>query len=72
MSASDYMTLKEVATLLQCSQSTVFRWVQRGRLTPLRMDNRGHIRFKRTQVIAAIEKSQSEQHDRDQHDPSMG
>ena len=48
-----YLTVKEVAALMGVSTRTLWRWIQLGRLTPLRIGK--GIRFSREQVLREIE-----------------
>jgi excisionase family DNA binding protein len=48
-----YLTAKEVAALAGISTRTLFRWIQLGRLRPLRIG--GGIRFSRDKVLREIE-----------------
>ena len=49
---TEYLTRKEVATLLKCDQSTVFNWVKRGKLQRHCIGNRTY--YKRSEVESAI------------------
>jgi excisionase family DNA binding protein len=60
---SALMSGKDVAKFWDVSKRTVLRWVQKGRLKPIRMG--GTVRFKRAEVERADE-------GREPHDPSMG
>jgi excisionase family DNA binding protein len=52
----ELMTIKEVADFLRLTPRSVWRWLNRGRLRPLRW---GHtIRFRRADVIDSAEKYQ--------------
>jgi excisionase family DNA binding protein len=48
-----YLTAKEVAALMGISTRTLWRWIQAGRLTPMRIGK--GIRFSRDQVMQEIE-----------------
>ena len=48
-----YLTAKEVASLMGISTRTLWRWIQLGRVTPLRVGK--GIRFSRDQVMQQIE-----------------
>jgi len=63
------MTVKEVATLLRVEPRTVRRWVDLGRLRPVRVGALGHIRFRRSDVLRTLERVEWEE---PRHDPSMG
>jgi excisionase family DNA binding protein len=51
----EMLTPKQVAAKLQVGLRTVQRWVQLGRLTPLRM-SKGTVRFRESALLAAMEK----------------
>ena len=67
--AAPLMTAKEVALFLRVEVRTVRRWVYLGRLRSLRV-GMGHLRFRRSEVIRAIERAEDEEPQR--ADPSMG
>lgn len=55
----EFMTVKQVATMMQVAPKTVRRWIKLGRLTPVRMGLT--IRVRRSAVMTAIERSRDEQ-----------
>lgn len=64
-----YMTVKQVAQLMQVEPQTVRRWVKLRRLNPLRVGQT--IRFKRADLMTALEKYEYGDPN-PPHDPSMG
>ena len=68
--APEYMAPKEVAAMIGISTRTLWRWIALGRLTPYRM-SRGTLRFRRQQVVRAVEKSRGYEW-KPKDDPSMG
>jgi len=64
-----YLTVKDVAEMMQVVPRTVHRWVRLGRLRPLRI---GHTtRFSRADLLAALEKYENGD-PRPKNDPMMG
>lgn len=53
----EYLTLKDVASLLRVSYRTVVRWIRAGYIHPVRIG--GTMRFKRTTLLWQIEQMQS-------------
>jgi excisionase family DNA binding protein len=70
MAETPLMTTKEVATLTQFEPRTVRRWVSMGRLKALRI---GHeMRFRRADVLSALERFEYGGNDDPKRDASMG
>lgn len=47
----DLLTVREVADLLRVSTLTIKRWVKRGKLSAIRINTRGDLRFKKESVM---------------------
>ena len=47
----DLLTVREVADLLRVSTLTIKRWVKRGKLSAIRINTRGDLRFKKDSVL---------------------
>lgn len=67
----EYISVKEVADLCGFSVRTVWRWVHLDRLKPDRITRTGRPRFRRDQVLRAMEQSRDESPP-PQQDHSMG
>lgn len=63
------MTVKDVAIFLRVEERTVYRWVELGRIKPLRMGRT--IRFSKSNLLRAMEKSRYSQ-PATGDDPMMG
>jgi excisionase family DNA binding protein len=50
----EVLSAKEVGTLLRVSENTVFKWVGKGWLTPMRFGRT--LRFRRSDLMAAMER----------------
>jgi predicted DNA-binding transcriptional regulator AlpA len=44
------LTVQEVTTLLQINQSTLWRWEQQKKITPIRINRRGDKRYKKSYI----------------------
>jgi excisionase family DNA binding protein len=65
---AEYLTVKDAAKLMLVSQRTVLRWVELGRLRPVRI---GHtLRFEKSRLLLQLEKY--EYGDGRKHDPALG
>lgn len=64
----EYMTVKDVAAMTLVSERTVFRWMQLGRIRPVRIG--GTIRFKKSRLLMDLERH--EYGGEPKHDPAMG
>lgn len=70
----EQMTKGEVASFTRMGMRTIDRWMSRGWLKYIKLPN-GQIRFRRTDVIDAMDRSQDEQFNPESmrnSDPSMG
>jgi len=47
----DLLTAKEVAKIFRVTPLTIKRWIKKGKLPALRINNRGDIRIKKTAVL---------------------
>lgn len=47
----DLLTVREVADLLRVSTLTIKRWVKRGKLSAIRINTRGDLRFKKESIM---------------------
>ena len=68
---TQYLTVKEVAGLMRVHTRTVLRWVELGRLRPVRI---GHtLRFERSRLLRQLEKYEyGDQPTGSRGDPSLG
>jgi excisionase family DNA binding protein len=53
----DLLTVREVADLLRVSTLTIKRWVKRGKLSAIRINTRGDLRFKKNRCCGYWESS---------------
>ena len=51
---AEYLTVKDVAAMMQVSSNTVWKWVKLGRLHPLRIGT-SHFRFEKARLIRDLE-----------------
>ena len=66
---AEYLTLKEVASLLRVSNRTVARWVRAGYIRPSKI---GHtLRFEKKLLLWNVEQLQANPAPRDE-DPALG
>ena len=66
----EYLTVKDVASLLRISEVTVARWVRRGYIRPVKI---GHtLRFEKSKLLLQVEQHQAGQADTVIQDPSLG
>ncbi len=47
----DLLTVREVADLLRVSTLTIKRWVKRGKISAIRINTRGDLRFKKETIL---------------------
>lgn len=69
--APEIMTTKEAADFCRFGDDTIRRWVKLGRLRVMRSGKRGQMRFRRSDVIAALDRYEYGD-DQPRRDPSMG
>ena len=64
----EYLSVKDVAKMLLLSEQTILKWVQLGRITPIRV--RRVLRFEKKKLIRQLEKYEYGGPPKD--DPAMG
>lgn len=64
----EYLTVKDVAKMMQVGTRTVLRWIERGKIRPSRIGRT--LRFRRSRLIEQLDKL--ENGDDGDEDPAMG